>query len=108
MDAVVPCLKILMPIVDGDNNVNGMPSFTNVEMPFMAFNSGDSFLLRYLPTTSIGIYPANMTNPLVRIRAISFVDATDPVTFCHNNILIRLNFDPNALIKRKFSKLTQP
>lgn len=84
MNAISSCLDVLIPVVCGDDNINGAATFSDKELPFAGFDFSNGLIDRLLPATAVSVLATDIFDPLMRIHSVSFVDATDAYAFGHS------------------------
>lgn len=92
MFAIIFSFEILIAISAGNNNPNRLPADADIKFPFPAFDAGNRILLREFPSSTIRIGTTDRTNTLMRIHAITFVDALNLVCVCHGYSSFELKY----------------
>jgi len=83
MQPVIPCLEIFVPLVGGNDDIDGMSTFRNIEGPLAGFNTGNGLGLGQLPSRA-PVDSADMTNSFVWVLSMSLIDTLYSMRCCHN------------------------
>src|SRR5207244_3529266 len=82
--AVVLGLQVLVTVLArGHDHVHSATAPADEERPFVAVDPGDGVLLCELPRSSVAVATSDMRDALVRVHAVTLVDADDFVAIWH-------------------------